>query len=115
LATFVAEARQFGETLLRKWGGSSVEHLFVRSEITLEQQNPAKGTIMNTDVLKGNWKQFRGKIKEQWGKLTDDDLDMVEGRRDILVGRLQERYGWSRDEAERRYHEFEDEFAGHTM
>ncbi len=62
---------------------------------------------MNQDVLKGNWRQFRGKVKEQWGKLTDDDLDMVEGRSEILLGKLQERYGWSKDEAERRYREFE--------
>lgn len=68
---------------------------------------------MNKDVLKGNWKQFRGKVQETWGKLTDDDLDRVEGQRDILMGKLQERYGWSKDETERRYREFEDQYLTH--
>jgi uncharacterized protein YjbJ (UPF0337 family) len=57
---------------------------------------------MNWDVVKGNWLQAKGKMKEEWGKLTDDDWDVVEGDRDQLVGRLQERYGWAREEAERR-------------
>jgi uncharacterized protein YjbJ (UPF0337 family) len=57
---------------------------------------------MNWDSIKGNWRQLRGKAKAQWGKLTDDDLDVVEGRRDQLVGKIQERYGTSRDEADRQ-------------
>lgn len=56
---------------------------------------------MNNDTLQGQWKQFRGKAQEQWGKLTDDDLDRIEGQRDQLVGRVQERYGKDRQEAER--------------
>jgi uncharacterized protein YjbJ (UPF0337 family) len=52
---------------------------------------------MNTDVIKGKWKQIRGKSKEWWGKLTDDDLDVIDGNRDQLIGKLQERYGYSRD------------------
>jgi uncharacterized protein YjbJ (UPF0337 family) len=64
---------------------------------------------MNKDTFEGNWKQFKGKIKEQWGKLTDDDLDMIEGKRDQLLGRIQERYGVARDEAERRLREFEQQ------
>ncbi len=51
---------------------------------------------MNKDTFEGNWKQFKGKVKEEWGKLTDDDLDIVEGQRDQLAGRLQERYGLTR-------------------
>ncbi len=62
---------------------------------------------MNEDTIKGNWKQLKGKIKEQWGKLTDDDLAMVEGRYDQLAGRLQERYGIERDEAERQIRAWE--------
>jgi uncharacterized protein YjbJ (UPF0337 family) len=62
---------------------------------------------MNSDQASGNWKQFKGKIKEQWGKLTDDDLTAVEGRRDQLLGRIQERYGIERDEAERQIRDFE--------
>jgi uncharacterized protein YjbJ (UPF0337 family) len=56
---------------------------------------------MNRDTMEGNWKQFRGKIQEKWGKLTNDDLDEIDGRRDQLVGRLQELYGRERDELER--------------
>ena len=62
---------------------------------------------MNEDTMKGNWKQFKGKVKEQWGKLTDDDLDVVEGKRDQLVGRVQERYGHSKDEAEKSVKDWE--------
>ena len=63
--------------------------------------------VMNTDILKGNWKQFRGKVQQQWGKLTDDDLDVIQGNHEMLVGKLQQRYGWSEDEAKRRFKEFE--------
>ena len=55
---------------------------------------------MNNDVLQGNWKQLRGRVKEWWGELTDDDLDRIEGNRDQLVGALQKRYGWAKDKAE---------------
>lgn len=55
---------------------------------------------MNDDILKGNWKQFRGEIQKQWGKLTDDDMDVINGEKDKLVGRMQERYGWNRERAE---------------
>jgi uncharacterized protein YjbJ (UPF0337 family) len=56
---------------------------------------------MNQDVLKGNWKQLRGDLKTWWGKLTDDDLDKIEGNWDKFIGTLQERYGWERERAER--------------
>ena len=56
---------------------------------------------MNKDEASGNWKQFKGKMKEKWGKLTDDDMQVIEGKRDQLVGRIQERYGYAKDEAER--------------
>lgn len=62
---------------------------------------------MNWDRIEGNWKQFRGKVKEQWGNLTDDHLDQVEGKRDQLVGRIQETYGISKDEAERQVKDWE--------
>ena len=55
---------------------------------------------MNWDRVQGNWKQFAGRVREQWGKLTDDDLDVIAGRKDQLVGKLQERYGWARERAE---------------
>ena len=57
---------------------------------------------MNEDTIKGNWKQMTGKVKEQWGKLTDDDIDVVAGRRDQLAGKIQERYGVAKEEAEKQ-------------
>lgn len=57
---------------------------------------------MNWDRIEGNWKQFKGSAKEQWGNLTDDDLRVVEGKRDQLAGRIQERYGVAKEEAERQ-------------
>jgi uncharacterized protein YjbJ (UPF0337 family) len=61
---------------------------------------------MNSDQIKGNWKQFLGKAKEQWGRLTDDDWKVIEGRNDQLIGKIQERYGCAREEAERQVAEF---------
>ncbi len=62
---------------------------------------------MNQDRIKGNWKKVKGKLKEQWGKLTDDDLDIIAGKRDQLLGRIQERHGIAKDEAERQVGSFE--------
>ena len=62
---------------------------------------------MNWDTIGGNWKATKGKVREQWGKLTDDDLDVIAGKRDQLVGRLQERYGHTKDAAEREVTEYE--------
>ncbi len=62
---------------------------------------------MNWDTTKGNWNQFKGKVKEQWGKLTDDDLARIEGQRDQLLGRVQERYGIEKEEAEKQVKQFE--------
>ena len=73
----------------------------------LERTVNALGCMdMNWDRIEGNWKQFTGKVKEQWGKLTDGDLAMIKGRRDQLVGKIQEQYGISKDEAERQVGEF---------
>ena len=62
---------------------------------------------MNWDTVKGDWKQLKGKVKEAWGKLTDDDLDVIAGKRDQLLGVLQKQYGIARDEAERQVQQFE--------
>jgi uncharacterized protein YjbJ (UPF0337 family) len=62
---------------------------------------------MNWDTVKGDWKQFKGKVKEAWGKLTDDELDVIAGRRDQLVGAIQKSYGIARDEAEIQVRNFE--------
>ena len=56
---------------------------------------------MNWDRVQGNWKQVKGAIKAQWGKLTDDELDVIAGRRDQLAGKIQERYGYEKDRARR--------------
>ena len=58
---------------------------------------------MNRDVLKGQWTQLKGKVREQWGKLTDDDLDRMQGNAEQLIGKLQERYGRSREQAEQDF------------
>ncbi|CDF86276.1 hypothetical protein PKB_4961 [Pseudomonas knackmussii B13] len=63
---------------------------------------------MNSDVIKGKWKQLSGTLKEQWGKLTDDDLKAADGHAEYLVGKLQERYGWTRERAEKEVREFSD-------
>ncbi|HEV8457202.1 MAG TPA: CsbD family protein [Methylomirabilota bacterium] len=72
---------------------------------------------MNSDVFAGRWKQVRGQAKEWWGKLTDDDLERVEGQFDRLVGMLQERYGWARKQAEevitRRFGAYHSEHSAH--
>jgi uncharacterized protein YjbJ (UPF0337 family) len=59
------------------------------------------------DRIEGSWKQLTGKAKEQWGKLTDDDLTEIAGKRDQLAGKIQERYGYARDEAEEEIRAFE--------
>jgi len=69
---------------------------------------------MNNDILKGKWNQFKGEVKKEWGKLTNDDMDMINGEYDKLVGRIQERYGRSREEARQevdRYFERRSEFS----
>ena len=67
---------------------------------------------MNQDRINGRWKQFKGKVKEQWGKLTEDDLDVIAGRRDQLLGRIQQRHGLAREEADRQVRGFEQTHAG---
>jgi uncharacterized protein YjbJ (UPF0337 family) len=58
--------------------------------------------MMNRDTLKGQWTQLKGQVREQWGKLTNDDLDQVQGQSEQLVGKIQERYGCAREEAQRQ-------------
>jgi uncharacterized protein YjbJ (UPF0337 family) len=61
---------------------------------------------MNWDSIEGDWKNFTGKVKEKWGKLTDDDLTTISGTRDQLIGKVQERYGIAKDQAEAQVDEF---------
>lgn len=56
---------------------------------------------MNSDILEGKWKQLKGAVKDQWGKLTDDDIDRISGNYDKFEGTLQERYGWKKEDARR--------------
>lgn len=62
---------------------------------------------MNNDRIEGNWKQFRGKAKEKWGKLTNDELDVIAGKRDQLAGKIQKAYGIGKDEAEKQIKDWE--------
>jgi len=62
--------------------------------------------VMNWDQIAGDWKQFKGKVKEKWGNLTDDDLTTIAGKRDQLAGLLQQRYGYEKQRAEKELDEF---------
>lgn len=64
---------------------------------------------MNWDRIQGDWKQLKGNIKVRWGKLTDDELDVIAGKRDVLAGKIQEAYGISKEEAERQVNEWQKE------
>ncbi|RYF17929.1 MAG: CsbD family protein [Comamonadaceae bacterium] len=70
---------------------------------------------MNQDRIEGRWKQLKGKVKEQWGKLTEDDLDVIAGRRDQLLGRIQQRHGLARDEADRQVGDWERRSPEHRL
>jgi len=61
---------------------------------------------MNWDQIEGNWKQFKGKVQQQWGKFTDDDMTKMSGKRTEVIGRLQERYGFAKEQAEKELDEF---------
>lgn len=61
---------------------------------------------MNWDTIEGNWKQLKGTVREKWGKLTDDDISVVAGKRDLLAGKLQERYGYAKEQAHKELDEF---------
>ena len=62
---------------------------------------------MNKDTVEGNWKQLKGKVRQQWGRITDDQIDVIGGKRDMLAGRIQESYGVTRDDAERQVRDWE--------
>ncbi len=79
-------------------------------------ENNIEGHSVNQDILAGKWKQMRGELKTWWGKLTDDDVDRIGGQKDKLIGLLQERYGYAREQAEqeieRRLQEYDDKTGG---
>jgi uncharacterized protein YjbJ (UPF0337 family) len=70
----------------------------------------SKEDLMNKDVMQGKWREMKGTVKEQWGKLTDDDLDKIEGKSEQLLGLLQQRYGYARDKAEEEYKRFMEKY-----
>jgi uncharacterized protein YjbJ (UPF0337 family) len=76
--------------------------------VTRKDSQAAREAVMNESYAKGKWNELRGKVKEKWGDLTDDDLDRVEGRRDQLIGAIQQRYGKARDDAERELQRWEE-------
>ena len=63
---------------------------------------------MNWNTVEGNWKQIKGAAREKWGKLTEDELEQAKGKRDAMIGKIQERYGVARDEAEKQLKDFEN-------
>ncbi|HEY9255482.1 MAG TPA: CsbD family protein [Stenotrophomonas sp.] len=63
---------------------------------------------MNKDIISGKWTQLKGQMQAKWGDLTDDDFDVAEGNAQYLSGKLQERYGWDRDRAEKEVKDFDD-------
>jgi uncharacterized protein YjbJ (UPF0337 family) len=70
---------------------------------------------MNQDVLKGKWMQLKGEVRTQWGKLTNDDVDQIEGNAEKLVGKLQERYGYARERAQEEYDRFVKRYSSETV
>jgi uncharacterized protein YjbJ (UPF0337 family) len=71
---------------------------------TIHQTIP--GGTVNHDIIAGNWTQMKGKVRAKWGKLTDDDMTLIAGKKDMLVGKLQERYGHAKDRAEKDVDDF---------
>ena len=61
---------------------------------------------MNWDIIQGKWDQLKGSVKEQWGDLTDDEITQIEGNRDKMAGKLQEKYGWTKTEVDEKMNDF---------
>jgi len=81
----------------------------------IRSRSQLRDTRMNQDRIEGRWRQIKGKVKEQWGKLTDDDLDVIAGRREQLLGRIQQRHGLARDEADRQVSDWESRSPDHRL
>jgi uncharacterized protein YjbJ (UPF0337 family) len=69
---------------------------------------------MDANIFKGKWKQLRGETQKQWGKLTNDDMDVIDGEREKLIGKLQERYGYAKDRAEKEYHDWSSTYKSNS-
>jgi uncharacterized protein YjbJ (UPF0337 family) len=97
--TLVSKTRQFSNN-------QDLENLKRRSKTTKRRSHQKGNSIMNWDQVEGKWKQMKGAAKEKWGKLTDDDLDRIAGKRERLTGRLQECYGLHEEVAEKQCDEW---------
>jgi uncharacterized protein YjbJ (UPF0337 family) len=86
--------------------GSTGWKLIGRNLCAPDRPSIAKEQTMNRQQLEGNWKQVAGKIKEQWGKLTDDDLTKIAGKQEQLEGMLEERYGWNKEQIKKQVEDF---------
>jgi len=109
-------AQRFSVAPMLDWTDRHCRHFhrLLSGEALLYTEMVTTGVfVMNKDQADGNWKQFKGKVKEKWGKLTDDDLTVVEGKRDQLIGKIQERYGHQKDVAEKEVKAWEDEHKYH--
>jgi len=104
-ARVVCAKKKVPAILVIEFGNRAVANPLLqdRREIAIHKR---KECAMNWDRLEGNWKQAAGKVKEKWGKLTDDDITVIAGKQEQLVGRIQERYGIAKDEAERQVKEW---------
>jgi uncharacterized protein YjbJ (UPF0337 family) len=80
-----------------KTGVRILRSRFARTSVLAQN----KECVMDWNRIEGNWKQFKGRAKEKWGRLTDDDLDVINGRQDQLEGKIQERYGFAKDQAKK--------------
>jgi uncharacterized protein YjbJ (UPF0337 family) len=86
-------------------------HLILHLAASLTKKfHSIQGGVMNWDQIQGKWKQSTGAVKEKWGKLTDDDLTVIAGKKDQLVGKIQERYGIAKDAAEKQVDEFTNSY-----
>jgi uncharacterized protein YjbJ (UPF0337 family) len=94
---FAGTPSRTGALLFQRGGGRSVR---------LTRFDECGGSAMNWDQLEGNWTKAKGKLRQQWGKLTDDDVDVINGKREELAGRLQARYGYQKEQAEKAIDEW---------
>jgi uncharacterized protein YjbJ (UPF0337 family) len=88
--------------------GQEESAMLIQAEIPVGCSIYSKETAMNWDRIEGNWKQFKGKAKEQWGKLTDNQLEVIAGKRDSLVGSIQVAYGITKDQSEKQLAEWQE-------
>jgi uncharacterized protein YjbJ (UPF0337 family) len=99
----------FDSTLRLAMNGRWVDRQQAGGAVAADHQHThERDAEMNWDRIEGDWKQFKGNIKTRWGKLTDDQLDVIAGQRDVLAGKIQEAYGISKDEAEKQLDEWQE-------